>query len=143
MTKRLYCICCNVLSLLLFLSCHHDGEQIKLEEAVNYCWEYAQYHPNGFTLDISDYSVPKEGIVVAYMETQDSFGKEGLRVAVHHSLAHNQIVGGWYNDDNGKYYFDSDTIFQEDMLQEAIEWAKRNKQYGIFILSKNESISIR
>ena len=68
---------------------------------------------------------------------------EGLRVAVHHSLAHNQIVGGWYNDDNGKYYFDSDTIFQEDMLQEAIEWAKRNKQYGIFILSKNESISIR
>ncbi|MDY4756057.1 MAG: hypothetical protein SO287_00365 [Parabacteroides sp.] len=75
MTKRLYCICCSVLCLLLFLSCHHDGEQIKLEEAVNYCWEYAQHHPNGFTLDISDYSVPKEGIVVAYMETQDSFGR--------------------------------------------------------------------
>ena len=130
MTKRLYCICCSVLCLLLFLSCHHDGEQIKLEEAVNYCWEYAQHHPNGFTLDISDYSVPKEGIVVAYMETQDSFGKEGLRVAVHHSLAHNQIVGGWYNDDNGKYYFDTH-IKGEILGEEVSSWAELNIVDGV------------
>ena len=142
MAKQLHFFCCSMLSLLILTSCHRDEEKNRFEETVDFCWEYAQHHPDGFTLNISNYSVPGEGIVVSYQETQNSFGKEGLREVVLHSLAHNQIVGGWHNDVDGKYYFDSDTIFQEDMFHEAIIWAKQNKQHSIFILSRNEEIRI-
>lgn len=132
-----------ILCLVFFSSCRHEEEADELDRTVDYCWDYARKHPDGFTLRIDDFSIPAEGIVVAYAVTQNHFGKEGLRRAVVHSLSHNKLVGGWYNAEDGRYYFDSDTLFLESMLDEAVAWARANSQYAVYVLSTKEYIDTR
>ncbi|MDD6668845.1 MAG: hypothetical protein PUE54_04260 [Bacteroidales bacterium] len=124
------------------LSCSQSDAPDSTDQIVDYCWLYAQNHPDGFTLRLTDMSAPAEGIVVSYAATQNSFGKDGLRRAVVHALAHNKIVGGWLNPDNRLYYFDSDTIFEESALSDAIEWARKNNQHSVYILSTDQTIEV-
>lgn len=140
MVRRLFCLVVLFICLLLFPNCQGGEERTNLDQVVEYCWAYAQNHPDGFTLCISDYNVPVEGIVVSYEETQNQFGIEGVRYAVTHASAHSQIVGGWLNPKDQRYYFDSDTIFNEDSLADAIEWAKHNYQSCVFVLSSQQTI---
>ena len=58
------------------------------------------------------------------------------------SLEHDGYVGGWYNSDDGRFYFDSTRIFPEDQLKEAIKFGKENGQYAIFILSTGTEVSL-
>lgn len=126
-------------SLLCFYSCSEKNEE-NLNEDVEWFYEYSKLHKSGFTIHIKTKQVPKEGVVVAYKETQNCFGKNGLKKALSHALSHYGLLGGWLNVENGLYYFDSDTLFQESMLNEAVEWGKRNNQHSVFILSTNETI---
>tara|TARA_A100001011_G_scaffold257622_1_gene265905 strand:+ start:469 stop:627 length:159 start_codon:yes stop_codon:yes gene_type:complete len=41
-------------------------------------WEHSLKNPEGFTLNIETFKLIKKGISVAYHETQNSFGKQGL-----------------------------------------------------------------
>jgi fructokinase len=66
--------------------------------------------------------------VVAYLETQDSFGTEGLKRCIKHAIGHDGYIGGWLNEDNGKFYFDSVKIFPVSQQKEAIEFGRANKQ---------------
>lgn len=84
----------------------------------------------------------KIGISVGYIETQNGFGKEGLTKAIEHSLKHGKIIGGWLDDTTLLYYFDSVKFFKNSELDEAIEFAKTNKQFAIFDLTNLKEIRI-
>lgn len=111
-----------------------------IDEAVEFVLEYAENHPNGFTLDIQTYQPVTEGISVAYYETQNSFGKESLYNVVEHSLNYESIVGGWLNTEDSLYYFDSDKIFPDSSLQEAIEFAIENQQSALYDITNDSTI---
>ncbi len=114
-----------------------------MENLIDRVWEYSLKNPEGFTLNIETFKPIRFGIVAAYLETQDSFGKEGLRRAVSHATENSKIVGGWLNYDNGLYYFDSSRIFRNSELRQAIEFAKQNKQLAIFDLTNLREIKIK
>lgn len=93
----------------------------------------AQKSPDGFTVDITTLKNVTKGISVAYLETQNSFGDEGLRRVLKHALEHEKKVGGWLNEENGQFYFDSIRIFTD--LDEAIRFGRENEQIAIFDLT--------
>lgn len=112
-----------------------------MENLFDRVWEYSKNNPYGFTLNIETFKEVKFGICVAYLETQDSFGKDGLKKVIEHALEHNKIIGGWLNDENEYYYFDSIQVFRR--LDEAIRFAKQNKQLAIFDLTNLKEIRIK
>jgi len=114
-----------------------------MKHLIDRVWEYSKNNPDGFTLNIETMKAVKFGIVVAYYETQDSFGKEALKAVIDHAMDHHKIIGGWFNDQNGSYYFDSVRTFKNSELNEAIEFAKQNKQLAIFDLTNLREIKIK
>ena len=54
---------------------------------------------------------------------------------VKHALQHDGYVGGWLNNENQLYYFDSTRLFPKDQLEEALKFGKENGQLSVFILS--------
>ena len=100
----------------------------------------AKENPYGFTYNIRTNSFVKYGIVVAYKETQNSFGLEGLQKVVEHATQHNGIVGGWLNSENNQYYFDSCKVFKN--REAAIEFGRENEQIAIFDLTNLEEIKL-
>ena len=105
-------------------------------------WEYAQSHPEGFTLDISSWEEPKEGIAVSYAATQDSYSKKALKAVVRHARRHDGYVGGWLEQDSGLYYFDSTRLFPEDQPDSAIAFAISNGQMSAFVISTGTEIRL-
>jgi ABC-type amino acid transport substrate-binding protein len=61
---------------------------------------------------------------------------------VSHALQHEGYVGGWYNSDDGLYYFDSTKLFPENDLKGALQFGKENGQRSVFILSTHTDIPI-
>ena len=114
-----------------------------MEQLIDRVWEYSQKNPEGFTLNIETLKAVKFGIVVAYYVTQNSFGKEALKTVINHALKHNKVIGGWLNDENEMYYFDSVRIFKNSELKKAIEFAKHHKQLAIFDLTNLREIKIK
>jgi hypothetical protein len=110
------------------------------KELVNVIYAMGQMHPDGFTLDLNDMSQPKEGLIVSYKATQNSFGRSNLPAVIRHARAHNNLVGGWYNSENGKYYFDSNRSFPEDSLAAAVQFARENGQHTVYVASKDINI---
>lgn len=113
-----------------------------MKQLTDRVWEYSQNNPEGFTLNLETFRPVKFGISVAYLETQDSHNKESLEHVINHSLKHQKIIGGWLNDENEKYYFDSVRIFKNSELDKAIEFAKQQKQIAIFDLTNLKEIKI-
>jgi len=105
-------------------------------------WAFGQAHPDGFTLDIRTMTEPTEGIVVSYAATQDSHSREQLDKVVEHALRHDGYAGGWYDGDSGLYYFDSNRLFPEDRLEEALRFGRENGQRSVYVLSTGASIAI-
>lgn len=105
-------------------------------------WTYSQAHPEGFTLDVSSWTVPSTGISVAYEATQSSHDRTGLDFVVGHALSHEGYVGGWYNSADSLYYFDSVRLFPEDSLPAAVHFGKANHQKAIYKLSSGEEIRL-
>ena len=124
-------------------SCRQEvNEGDEVDDMVERCWDYAQKNPDGFTIDIRSFEAPSQGIVVSYAATQNSFDKKDLHKVVMHALSHANLVGGWLNEANHRYYFDSDTLFDESMLNEALKWGKENGQQSVFILSEMKNVDI-
>lgn len=89
--------------------------------------QISRQNPDGFTLDLRTMQYVPDGYAVAYEETQDSFGLEGLEKVIKHAQSHDNYVGGW-RADNG-YYFDS--IMIVDDLEEAMRLGRENHQIAI------------
>lgn len=104
-----------------------------MEHLVTAILEIARKNPDGFTVDLTTLKKVTKGISVAYIETQDSFGEQGLRRVLNHALEHEKKVGGWLNEDDDSFYFDSIRIFTD--LEEAKQFGRENKQIAIFDLT--------
>lgn len=111
-----------------------------MEQLIAAILEIAKANPTGFTVDLTTLKKVTKGISVAYLETQDSFGEEGLGRVLNHALAHEKKVGGWLNEENNQFYFDSIRIFTN--LEEAKRFGRENKQIAIFDLKKLELIKL-
>ncbi|WP_420154160.1 hypothetical protein [Siphonobacter sp.] len=99
----------------------------------------AASNPEGFTVAIPSLEMIKAftstGIVVAYAETQNCFGTEGLKKVIFHAESHDRYVGGWLDEETGLYYFDSVRIFPESKQAEALKFGRQNGQIAVFRLS--------
>lgn len=104
-----------------------------MEQLFDAILEIAGKNPDGFTVDLTTLKKVTKGISVAYLETQDSFGEDGLKRVLNHALEHEKKVGGWLNEENQAFYFDSIRIFTN--LEEAKQFGRENKQIAIFDLS--------
>ena len=131
-----------IIILLVGFSLTDCKKDNRAEELVELVWNYSQVHPEGFTLDVIKKAPVSNGIVVAYEETQNSFGKESIRKVVEHALDHDQIVGGWFNESDTSYYYDSDKVFEDGHYNEAIAFAKENHQLAIYDITHDSVIWI-
>lgn len=55
-----------------------------MEQLFNAIVKIAEANPDGFTVDLTTLKKVTKGISVAYLETQDSFGEEGLKRVLNH-----------------------------------------------------------
>jgi hypothetical protein len=99
-----------------------------LEERI---WRISKRSPLGFTRYLFGLDRPANGYCVAYSDTQDFFGRDGLRRAIAHARTHAQVIGGWPHQ--GRYYFDSIRVYH--LEKAAIEAAIRENQIGYYDLS--------
>lgn len=132
-------------SISVLASCSHDDNlayRKSITEIADQVWMFSQSHPDGFTLNIHNMTCPTEGIAVSYAATQNSHSREQLEYVVHHALQHDGYVGGWYNPDDGLYYFDSTRLFPEESFAAAIQFGKENGQTSLFILSSSTDIPL-
>ncbi|WP_417444660.1 hypothetical protein [Joostella sp.] len=114
-----------------------------MKQLIDRVLDHSKNNPNGFTINIETMKAVKFGIVVAYYETQNSFGKKALEKVINHALSHEKIIGGWFNSKNGFFYYDSVKKFKNSELEKAIEFAKKNKQLAIFDLTNLREIEIK
>lgn len=131
-----------LLALLLALPFAGQAQkQFSDKELVNILWAMGEMYPDGFTIDINTLRQPTQGIAVSYAATQNSFDKKDIPAVIKHAKAHNGYVGGWYNPENGKYYFDSTRLFPEDSLTAALAFARENGQSVVYNIGKGIEIS--
>ena len=139
------------IALFLFCSCWTASlpaspssqiEQSNISQVADKIWAFSQSHSNGFTLDLRTMTEPTEGISVSYAATQNSHSRNQLDKVVNHAIQNDGYVGGWYNKDNGLYYFDSTRLFPEDSLQAAIRFGKENGQHSVYVISSSTEIPI-
>lgn len=88
----------------------------------------------GYTVNAATLQPVTTGYAVAVAGTQNSFGLEGLANVIKFAESHQEInaFGGWYNSENGKYYFDATVIVND--LEKAVELGRLNNQIAIFDL---------
>lgn len=106
-------------------------------------WIIAQEPRNakGFTIDIRRMrKCTDEGFCVAYAATQKEHGRRGLAKALAHAQGPNGsgLVGGWYNEENRTYYFDSVKVYSTRIA--AVNAAMRNRQIGIYDLRTRDGM---
>jgi fructokinase len=100
----------------------------------------AKSNPQGFTINIGSGEHVLDGYAVAYEITQDCFDDAGLEKCIEHAKNNGGIVGGWYNSENQRYYYDSIMII--DDVNDAMNQAREEKQIAIFNLSSKEEIRL-
>ncbi len=105
-------------------------------------WNFSQFRPDGFTIDVRTLEQPDEGIAVAYAATQGCHSRESLVFVVTHALQHDGYVGGWLDRDSGLYYFDSTRLFPENQLEEALQFARENGQLAVYVISTGEEYDV-
>lgn len=98
--------------------------------------------PDGFTIDKNTMEPITAGYSVAVAGTQNSFGNYGAARVIAYANTHPEVnaLGGWYNSENGQYYFDAVIIC--NTLAEALELAKANDQIAIFDLNNLQEIRL-
>jgi len=114
-----------------------------MKNLVERIMDYSEKNPYGFTLNIETFRPVRKGISVAFLETQNSFGKHNLEKVILHALKNNKTIGGWLNSKNGLFYFDSVKIFKKSEFNQAIEFAKQNQQIAIYDLINLKEIKIK
>ena len=79
-------------------------QRVTDKELASVVWAMGQMYPDGFTLSLDSLRQPTKGIVVSYYETQNMFDKKNIPAVIKHARAHENLVGGWFNAEEGKYY---------------------------------------
>ncbi len=129
-----------------FASCSSNEdnatEQSNITTIADKVWAFSQAHPDGFIINIRTMTEPTEGIAVSYAATQNSHSRDQLNKVVRHALQNEGYVGGWFNNEDNLYYFDSTKLFPENDLKGAIQFGKENGQLSVFILSTYTNIPI-
>ncbi|MBQ9660836.1 MAG: nucleoside hydrolase [Bacteroidales bacterium] len=121
-------------------SAHAQEYKLTDKDLVNVIYAMGQMYPDGFTLDLNTMRQPTEGLMVSYKETQNSFDRKSLPAVIKHARAHQNLVGGWYDAEEDKYYFDSTRMFPEDSLAAAVAFARANDQHTVYVASKNINV---
>lgn len=88
-------------------------------------------NPRGFTVTLPDCKPVRSGYCIGHKETQNSFGKRGLKKVIEHSLRTTKVVGGWKGY-NGRYYFD--TVIIETDGMKALDLKAEHRQTAIYHL---------
>lgn len=100
----------------------------------------ASENHEGFTINTETLEhINADAWVVAYKETQDSFGDEGLKRAFDFARRHSKIFGGWQSGEH--FYYDADMLIED--REEAIRVAKENAQLSIYNIKTAEYIEIK
>lgn len=74
--------------------------------------------------------------------TQNSHSREQLDKVVEHALRHDGYAGGWLDREAGLNYFDSNRLFPEDRLEEAVRFGRENGQRSVYVLSTGSDVVI-
>ncbi len=85
-------------------------------------------------------SLPDFGFCVAYRATQGRHGKKELGFVIDHAKSNSGVVGGWYNQKDKQFYFDSVRIYHT--RESAVSAAIKEEQYSIYDLSKKVKIDV-
>lgn len=119
-----------------------NTKEMKRETLTATLLAIAANNPQGFTVNAQTLQPIAKGFAVAVAETQNSFGATGLARVIDYVQANEEVTafGGWYNSEDGQYYYDATLIFSN--LAEALRAARLNKQYAIFDLSNGEEIRL-
>ena len=102
--------------------------------------KYAETNKEGFTLNIKTLEPVTSGIVVSYKATQSSFSENDVLSVINHALKHDCVVGGWYNSEDKRFYFDSNKIFSN--IAKAINFGIENEQIAIFDIDNLHEIRL-
>lgn len=97
----------------------------------------AKENPEGFTVT-KDLEFVKSGFVVAYSETQNSFGIDGLKKVIEFAFKNDTEIGGW--KEKKLFYFDASKVYETK--EEATKKAIENNQIAFFDLNNLEVIFI-
>lgn len=100
----------------------------------------AAQSPQGFTIDLNTLQPVESGYCVALAETQNCFGLLGLEKVINVAKKHGAAVGGWYDNESGKYYFDATLVLNN--LEDAILLGKLNNQLAVFDLNSQKEIRL-
>jgi hypothetical protein len=102
----------------------------------------AALNPDGYTVDARTLQPVTSGYAVAVLDTQNSFGADGLARVVDYVAAHDHVTafGGWLDRETGLYYYDATIICST--LEEAKDMARKNKQIAIFDLDNLQEIRL-
>ena len=102
----------------------------------------AANNKEGYTVDTATLQPITKGYAVAVAATQNNFGPEGLSRVIEYARTHKDVnaFGGWYNEENGLYYYDAVVI--TDSLADALELGKSNAQIAIFDLKNMKEIRL-
>lgn len=102
----------------------------------------AANNKKGYTVDAATLQPITKGYAVAVAATQNSFGPEGLARVIEYARTHKEVnaFGGWYNEENGLYYYDA--VIIADSLADALELGKSNAQIAIFDLQNMKEIRL-
>lgn len=111
-----------------------------MKQMINAIEKIAKENPEGFTVKLPEMNWVISGYIAAYKDTQNCFGSEGLEKAVQHALNHDKIVGGWLNEENKLFYFDSSKVFENE--EEAKKFGRENEQIAIFDLNTFKEIRL-
>jgi fructokinase len=109
------------------------NDESSMTHLVEAIFEIAQKSPDGFTVEVPSLKPVISGYIAACQNTQNCFGRKGLEKVLKHALENGNVVGGWKNTGNGKYYFDSSKVFNDK--EAAIAFGKANGQLAIIDLS--------
>lgn len=117
-----------------------EGRKAALDWYTEKLKEVAKNNPDGFTISLQNMKFTTDGTVSAYLDTQNSFNDQGLRAVIDHALDHDMLVGGWYDSQGGKYYYDSVKVYLNK--DKAIEFGFKQKQIAIFDIGNLEEIRL-
>lgn len=102
-----------------------------MKDLVIEVWQIARQNPKGFTVTLPDCKPVRSGYCIGHKETQNSFGKRGLKKVIEHSLRTTKVIGGWKGY-NGRFYFD--TVIVETDGMKAIDLKDEHRQQAIYHL---------
>ncbi len=137
MKHSFYIILLGLFSVFLNYSCAQETENER-QELISYITEYAEQHPDGFTLNINTRQPETKGYAVEYL-----LPSTDIEYIVEHALAHENIVGGWKDPETMIFAYGSTKVFPEGEESEAIAFGIQNDQKAIYDLTNSRTIYIK